>query len=408
MWSPQQDDALLKVARWLEAGESSPQIFRLFGFAGTGKTTLARHFAEGVTGEVKFAAFTGKAAQILREKGCRGASTIHSLIYRPKEKNRQKLVELERALLELKASPEPHSASLRQEIERQEWLVKQERKDHARPSFDLNQGGLETAKLIIIDECSMVDNTIGSDLASYGKKILVLGDPAQLPPVMGGGFFTEGHTPDVMLTEIHRQAEENPIIVMATKIRLGESLELGPYGESRYITKNEIDREEVVEADQLLVGKNATRHAFNRRMRSLRGLEGVYPLVGERLICLRNNHDKGFLNGSQWIVEATSPSGSNDTVLFTLRDADLEEAQRIDSEAWAFPFLGGSPNDMPWWERSEADEFDYGYAVTVHKAQGSEYPHVVLFDEWRFRDSRQRWLYTAITRASKKITIVKY
>src|SRR5665213_2774895 len=82
-WSPQQDAALTQVAAWLKRGE--PQVFRLFGYAGTGKTTLARHLAEDIEGEVIFAAYTGKAALVLRSKGCKGARTIHSLIYRPRE-----------------------------------------------------------------------------------------------------------------------------------------------------------------------------------------------------------------------------------------------------------------------------------------------------------------------------------
>src|SRR5450759_498092 len=81
-FTPHQDDALKAVADWLKAKPgtgNTPQVFRLFGYAGTGKTTLANHIAEDVDGEVKFAAFTGKAASVMRGKGCRGASTIHSL-----------------------------------------------------------------------------------------------------------------------------------------------------------------------------------------------------------------------------------------------------------------------------------------------------------------------------------------
>src|SRR5689334_16182935 len=79
-WSPKQDAALRSVADWLKGGDR--QVFRLFGYAGTGKTTLARHIAENADGDVVFAAFTGKAAHVMRGKGCTGASTIHSLIYR--------------------------------------------------------------------------------------------------------------------------------------------------------------------------------------------------------------------------------------------------------------------------------------------------------------------------------------
>ena len=145
-WSPEQDRALGAVAAWLRAGDR--QVFRLFGYAGTGKTTLARHVAEGVTGATVFAAFTGKAAHVLRSKGCVGAGTIHSLIYRMRGE------------------------------------------DEDGPTFVLNDDSMAgKAGLIVIDECSMVDAEIGRDLLSFGTPVLVLGDPAQLPPIAGGGFF---------------------------------------------------------------------------------------------------------------------------------------------------------------------------------------------------------------------------
>src|SRR5262249_45869485 len=87
-FSPHQDTALKAVATWLKAKpgrRATPQIFRLFGYAGTGKTTLAKHVAQAVDGKVLYAAFTGKAAQVMRNKGCTGASTIHSLIYKALE-----------------------------------------------------------------------------------------------------------------------------------------------------------------------------------------------------------------------------------------------------------------------------------------------------------------------------------
>src|SRR5262245_52552535 len=179
--SPQQDDALKAVSRWLKAGR--PQMFRLFGYAGTGKTTLARHFASHVDGQVQFAAFTGKAAQVLRSKGAVNARTIHSLIYRP----------------------------------RGEEAVADEvtGKTSMSPMFSLNrQSPVARARLIIVDECSMVDEELGRDLMSFGTPILVLGDPGQLPPISGGGYFTD-YEPDFLLTEIHRQARDNPIIRLA-------------------------------------------------------------------------------------------------------------------------------------------------------------------------------------------------
>src|SRR5690606_18616298 len=200
-FSPQQDNALTAVARWLKDGQS--QIFRLFGYAGTGKTTLARYFAEHVDGQVQFAAFTGKAAQVLRSKGAVNARTIHSLIYRPRGE---------------------------EEVEDEATG-----KTSVSPTFSLNrQSPIARARLVVIDECSMVDEQLGRDLMSFGTPILVLGDPAQLPPISGGGLFTE-HEPDYLLTEIHRQARDNPIIRLALDVRERREFAHGDYGAARVI-----------------------------------------------------------------------------------------------------------------------------------------------------------------------------
>src|SRR6188508_3636855 len=192
-FTPHQDSAM----KAKPGKNGTPPVFRLFGYAGTGKTTLARHIADGVDGEVKYAAFTGKAALVMRNKGCDNASTIHSLIYRAKESG-----------------------------------VEQ-------PSFELwDDAPASKAKLIVIDECSMVDAELGRDLMSFECPLLVLGDPAQLPPIQAGassgGFFTEAE-PDVMLTEVHRQAQDNPIVRLSMDIRAGEYLEPGRYGETEVL-----------------------------------------------------------------------------------------------------------------------------------------------------------------------------
>src|SRR5437763_8949513 len=264
VFTPHQDAALNAVAAWLKAKPGkggTPQTFRLFGYAGTGKTTLARHLAEAVDGKVLFAAFTGKAALVMRSKGCERASTIHSLIYKTRESG--------------------------EEV----------------PSFDLwDEAPASKAALIVIDECSMVDAELGRDLMSFGVPLLVLGDPAQLPPIQGGGFYTEVE-PDAMLTEVHRQAEDNPIIRLSMDIRAGIELEPGRYGESEIVTRDDLDPQRVVEADQVLVGKNSTRRAYNMRMRPRRGFAGAMPLAGDKLVCLRNNRRKGLFNGGLWQVK---------------------------------------------------------------------------------------------------------
>src|SRR5262249_9804765 len=251
------------VADWLKAKpgkNNTPQVFRLFGYAGTGKTTLARHVAEGVDGEVKYAAFTGKAALVMRNKGCDNASTIHSLIYRARESG-----------------------------------VEQ-------PSFELwDDAPASKAKLIVIDECSMVDAELGRDLLSFDCPVLVLGDPAQLPPIAGGGFFTDAE-PDAMLTEVHRQAQDDPIVRLSMQVREGRRLVPGEYGRTSVVTRDAFDPQRALETDQILVGRNNTRRAYNTRLRERKGFDDPLPLAGDKLVCLRNNRKKGLFNGGLWNV----------------------------------------------------------------------------------------------------------
>ncbi len=373
-FSPQQDEALKAVARWLKDGHRP--VFRLFGYAGTGKTTLARHFAEHIDGQVQFAAFTGKAAQVLRSKGAVNARTIHSLIYRP----------------------------------RGEEAVEDETtgKTSINPTFSLNrQSPVAKAALIVVDECSMVDEQLGRDLMSFGTPILVLGDPAQLPPISGGGFFTE-HEPDHLLTEIHRQAADNPIIRMALDVREGRELVHGDFGRARVISRAQVDQELVLAADQVLVGTNRTRRRYNQRLRELKGFDAAWPQAGDKLVCLRNDPAKGLLNGSLWKVMTSSREtvkpGINLLVAPEEDDPDRGVAKiKLLKAAFEDPEA-----DIPWQQKKRFDDFDYGYALTVHKAQGSQWNEVVLFDEsFAFKDTRQRWLYTAITRAAERLTVVR-
>ena len=373
-FSTQQDEALKAVSRWLK--EPRSQVFRLFGYAGTGKTTLAKHFADEVDGDVLFAAFTGKAAQVLRSRGASNARTIHSLIYRPKGE---------------------------EEVEDEVTG-----KTSMSPMFSINrQSPVAKAKLIVIDECSMVDEALGKDLLSFGTKVLVLGDPGQLPPVSGGGFFTE-QEPDYLLTEIHRQARDNPIIQLAMQVREGKELMHGDYGTAQIIGREGVTQDLVLGADQVLVGTNKTRKRYNQRLRELKGFPNSYPAAGDKLVCLRNDQVKGLLNGSLWQVMSASRETTKPGINLLVRpeDDDMDRgAAKIKLLKAAFEEVDG---EIPWNMRKRYDEFDYGYALTVHKAQGSQWNNVVLFDEgWAFRETRERWLYTAITRAAETITIVK-
>lgn len=395
MWSPQQSRALDAVGRWLR--EKDRPVFQLAGFAGTGKTTLAKHLAASVDGPVYFAAYTGKAAHVLAKSGATNVSTIHKLIYVPKEKSKQRIkdLEAERAQL-LTHDPVPRSL-----IEKVEAAIHAERKNLTRPMFQLNnESPLFNAALLVLDEYSMIDEQMGEDLLSFGCPILALGDPGQLPPVNGKPFFNR--PPDVLLTEIHRQAADNPIIWMSKEVREGRVLRPGDYGESRVIPYGGLPKSDVaqlvMDTDQLLVGRNATRVSSNFRARELLGRQNALPEAGDKLVCLRNNHEIGLLNGQIW--KARSPGTFDGQYVFM--EIEEPDAGRVEVSCHPHYFHGNKPD---YWERKDAEEFDYGYALTVHKSQGSQWGNVLLFDEWHGKD-REKWLYTAITRASERIDIV--
>jgi exodeoxyribonuclease-5 len=364
-WNNQQEKALRDVDRWFYTESKHKPIYRVFGYAGTGKSTLARHFASNIDGHVCYAAFTGKAASVMRRAGCVGAKTIHSLIYKTEEDEK------------------------------------------GRVTFRLNRNNsdLKGAALLIVDECSMVDEKIGRDLLSFGVPILVLGDPAQLPPPGGAGFFTECE-PDNMLTEIHRQAEDNPIIHLSKLVREGNRLSKGDYGESRIVSK--IGRQTAIDADQILVGRNATRMDKNYKMRRMLGYgDGLYPVVNDKLICLKNDSSLGIYNGMMFKVDGINQQLSGPKSKFFHMSLDGEDYTHAIMVKVPKAMFSGERIPPGSWILKEGQQFDYGYAITTHKAQGSQWENVLIYDEsWCFRDEWQRWLYTAITRASERVTMV--
>lgn len=368
-WSPQQDAAIRDVRAWL-ADPNGQQVFRLFGYAGTGKTTLAKELASSVKGSVLYATFTGKAALVLRKKGCENASTIHSLIYHVEVNERTGDAE-----------------------------------------FKLNgESDLADAALLIVDEVSMVGESLARDLLSFGTRILVLGDPAQLPPVKDEGFFINAE-PDVMLTEVHRQAADNPIIRMSMDIRAGRRLQVGQHGDSLITRSRDLGRDRlgelVLSADQLLCGLNRTRTSYNQRIRAMKGLRGVvkpwHPAVGDRLICLRNDKTKHIFNGGLWDTEAIEDLGGKLGITASSLD---ETRDPIKVEVFE-EFFNGTEQTIPWQEKRGTQEFTFGWAITCHKSQGSQWDDVIIFDEsGAFRDAKTNWLYTAVTRAAERVTVI--
>lgn len=359
----EQADALAKIERWLTAETSGKQIFTLSGYAGTGKTTLATKAAKRARGNVVFAAFTGKAALRMQMSGCRGAATIHSLIYTPRN----------------------HL--------------------NGEAQFILKQGGfLSRAGLIIVDEASMINCQLGNDLLSFGTPVLALGDPAQLQPIKGVGRFPMGD-PDVMLTEIHRQAAGSPVLMLANLARMGAPLPEGDHGSSRVVKVEALDDEDLHNVDQIIVGTNCMRHGFNEAVRKMKGFSTDLPVVGDKLICEANDPDAGIFNGAMFrVVETGRTDNSRQTIDLTVTSVDFPDEDpfevTVPIECFSDGFEGvGRNRDCVQW-------MTYGYAITAHKAQGSEWRSVLVVDESAvFGEDRRRWLYAAVTRASERVIV---
>lgn len=355
--SPQQAQAMDKIMAWYTRGASAGKRFVLAGCAGAGKTTLARLIAERIGADsVAFCAYTGKAANVLREKGCENSGTIHSWTYH--------LVEGEE------------------------------------PKFEINPDSkLKQMKLVIVDEYSMLPADIRKDLEGLSRRVLYLGDPFQLPPVQGECDLK----PDFFIEEIHRQALESPIIRFATDVRTGKRLSFCNLPEFLYDKRGQIAVEEYENADQIIVGRNDTRIAWNNRFRQKLGFDGSpFPLEGDKIICTKNNRQEGLFNGM--IGEATGnaePDEENaDAIL-----VHFDEYRGL--KTWGGNFRGDE-GKCPMY-LSYLNRFDFAYAITCHKSQGSEFDTVLIYEQTIGKDptDRSRWLYTAITRAKQRVILVK-
>lgn len=360
---------------------NGPQEFYLAGYAGVGKTTVIAIAIQEIerrygARKVVSGAYTGKAANVLRRKGAPNAMTIHRMIYMPKE------------------DPETGKTVFVLAID----------------------GPAASADLIVLSECSMVDESMANDLRSFGKKILIEGDPGQLPPVRGTGAFT-GRKPDVFLQEIHRQAADSPIIRLATLARQGKPLPIGDHGQGVHVLKLDGGSyARVFDAGtQVICGLHRTRWRITAMMRERLGFAGPLPLKGERLICRRNNYELGIFNGTlaTLLDDATEEEGhyrSTPTVYALAGLEDEDEARHIPALD-CHPFLFRQHFDQRAVKPARLDkglhEFDWGYALTGHSAQGSQWPHVTVVDDSAaFREDRWKWLYTTLTRPESGMTVL--
>ncbi|MCC7304538.1 AAA family ATPase [bacterium] len=383
--SPDQKKVLDTLLAWHADLKRSPYI-TVGGYAGTGKTTVIAEFRKKLTKEseltkIAFCSYTGKAARVLQQRlkahdAIRivdTVGTIHSLMYSPvTDTKTEEIIGWER----------------RKEIK---------------------------ADLIVIDEASMVDENIWLDIQSYGIPIIAVGDHGQLPPVKGS--FNLMQEPQIKLEKIHRQNEGNPIVMVSLMARTEGKIPIGKYSDSvkkvnRYDPEAREQIGSILESYNaetlLLCGYNTTRVNLNKYIRQHRGFENDVPKARDRVICLRNNHTAQIYNGMLGTVESVD-----------MRD-DGNYFMHIALDGEDYPFRGDvlaaqfhAPTAMNFTkDRSITkvfDLFDFGYALTVHKAQGSQARRVILFEE-RFAkmtdDEWRRWLYTGVTRAEEELIVV--
>jgi len=433
--SDTQSCAIASIKEWFNNRTGEQQVFRLFGYAGTGKSTvlkftlqelgLERHKSSREGGEcapgVVTATFTGKAALVLRRKGT-PARTIHSLIYsviaatdEEVEAAAKKIDEAQQQVLNLAGFDRTAAEAA---IEAMRQALSQMKK----PRFALNpQSDAAHAKLIVLDEVSMVGEDMARDLMSFGKPILVLGDPGQLPPIKGEGAFTRD-PPDIMLTEIHRQAAESAIIRLATMARQGEPIGFGQYDTFVWkMRKMDVTPDQCLRGGQVICGLNATRLKLNNAMRRAAGfVDGWLPTgPSEKIICLKNQNDLGLINGMFLTLEDIVDEGSH---FFSAVVSDEEgnpvgkfgsnaKGERLRIYKGHFEdhvAFDRTRHDRDWKNKRMLTEATFGWAITGHKSQGSQWENVVVWDDGlgRSEADRRRWLYTVITRAERGLVIL--
>ena len=376
-FSPKQEKALSTIAKWVANPRAKP-TFYLAGLAGSGKSTLVAHIVGSLRGRVVHMAPTGKAALVMRRKGCASAKTVHSAIYRPagEPMTKEQIEKVRAEIKRLSSVNDPGALATAAKLAQQ---VAHEEQDSTRkgPRFSLNiDSELKGAALGVVDECSMADRRMGEDLESFGTKLLVIGDPAQLPPVYGEGYFTS-REPDAFLDEIHRQALDSPILYLADLARrglplpygkVGEGVEVLPYGDPSL-------QDRALAADMIIVGRNRTRHACNAKIRRLLGRgDEPAPVAEDRVLCLRNNSELGLLNGSSWQIAHCVPN--LDKMIAKIEVVSTDDNERVECDTWLHHFMAREAELEDISARRAFNEWGYGWAQTTHKSQGSQFDNV--------------------------------
>jgi len=265
----------------------------------------------------------------------------------------------------------------------------------------------------VVDEGSQVDARLGRDLLSRSDRALIFSDSIQLPPIDGSApFFSLKKFPNwIKLTEIHRQALDSPVLRLATDIREGRCIRCW----------DDYNIAALLAADVIICATHGTRRQHNAVIRKHRygrtwQRKHLAPIVGERVICMRSDHANKIWNGSCWEVTKSTVHGDFVT---------LELFGELDGERRAMVPLSCFEKDIKPSEAYEvpqqATAMTWGYTLTAHKSQGSEWEHVAVLDETadylmaffangRLSPERFRlvYRYVAVSRARSKVSLIEF
>lgn len=397
-----QKDCLAKLLDWWNHKLDYQQVFSISGPAGSGKTFLIRVLVDQIPSirmdDVLFVAYVGKAALNLSKSGL-NASTIHSAIYHPidvvttrKDKDGKVIMNEGRPIKDI--------------------TVKFVLKDELDKDY----------KLIVVDEAPMVDKRVATDLLSFGIPIIALGDLNQLPPVIGDPYFLTN--PDALLTEVIRQKADSPILALSQHIIRNPypRLASGNYKNQLFIVKKKDFMAKyqnmLTVADAVICGRNSTRNELNKLIREMyfrqQGMREISELaLGDKLICRKNNwmiQKEGIflINGLIGRVECIYFEDANSKIIpIDFKPEFMEDS--FEHVELSKKFFFGNKFEKEWLKthHHRGNLFEYGYAITCHLSQGSQYDTVIVFNE-RIGDIDfyRQWLYTAVTRASKKLLLL--
>lgn len=379
----EQRSAIIKACSWYyDTSYNKKNYFVISGYAGTGKSTIVKTLINvlGLANyNVLFAAFTGKAALVLRIKG-NMANTIHKSFYNIYYG------------------------------------------DNGMYYFSLKRSLPSTIKLIVIDECSMINDKMINDILSFNLPTIFLGDIGQMPPVIGqNSLLKDVNNIDAQLTKVLRQDDTSGILDLATRSRNGERLKEGTYKNCRVLRLKDID--DITKYDIILCWRNSTRKLFNQAVRKESNINSIYPVKGEKVIGLKNNYFHQIeyegipifpVNGLPSTVVSDFQTIKNEkNILLNYRPDFIKDPKgpffKTLCHSEYFENYGYNIEKDPFIKEDEEDivHLDYGYALTCTRSQGSEYKRVLLLDEYRGpEDIKYKFLYTGITRAMEGVDIV--